>query len=239
MRDNAILIREMRSGSIEARNELVEKNMGLVYSVVKRFFFRGYEFEDLVQIGSIGLIKAAQKFDPNFNVQFSTYAVPMIAGEIRRFLRDDGMIKISRSLKETAMRGWRTEELLRKRLNREPTLAEISRESGVELEDLLAAYEAVSPPESIYNNVYSNGSSDIKLVDMLCGGNAEEKIINRVMVSEIMSELSERERKILIMRYFRDKTQSEVAKEFGVSQVQISRIEKKAMDKIRAAMPQL
>ena len=237
MSDNASLIEKMRSGDVEAENLLIEQNMGLVYSTVKRFSSRGYDFEDLVQIGAIGLIKAAKKFDTSFEVQFSTYAVPMILGEVKRFLRDDGAIKISRALKETAMKGWRTEEILRKRFNREPTIKEVSIECGISCEDLLEAFEAATPPESIYESVYNKGGKDIRLVDTISSGDMEEQVVNRVMVNSIMKDLTDREQKILILRYFRGKTQSEIAKSFGVSQVQISRIEKRAMDKMRASMP--
>ncbi|MCD8390829.1 MAG: SigB/SigF/SigG family RNA polymerase sigma factor [Firmicutes bacterium] len=227
----------MRGGDRNAETELVENNMGLVYSAVKRFTSRGYEFEDLVQIGAIGLIKAVKKFDPSFGTQFSTYAVPMIIGEIKRFMRDDGAVKISRALKETAMKGRRCEEMLRKRLNREPTIREIADECGISAENLLEAFEAAAPPESLYEKIYDNGGRDISLVDTIAGADMEEDVINRVLVNEIMSALTEREKKILILRYFRGKTQAETAKEFGVSQVQISRIEKKAMEKLRSSLP--
>ncbi len=236
MIDNLELIGKMRTGDRNAENALIEQNMGLVYSIVKRFNVRGYETEDLVQIGAIGLIKAAKKFDTSFDVKFSTYAVPMIMGEIKRFLRDDGAIKISRTLKEVAMKGWRVEEILRKRLSREPTINEVSRECGISTQSLLEAYDAAMPPGSIYESVCTGGGKDIKLLDTISGENAEDEIINRVMVNGIMKMLTERERKIIILRYFRDKTQSEIAKSIGVSQVQVSRIEKKAIQKIRANM---
>lgn len=237
MIDNLLLIEKMRLGDKEAENTLIEQNMGLVYSVVKRFSIRGYETDDLVQVGSIGLIKAAKKFDTSFDVKFSTYAVPMIMGEIKRFLRDDGAIKISRSLKEIAMKGWRVEEVLRKRLNREPTINEVSRECGISAQSLVEAYDAATPPESIYESVYNGGAKDIKLVDTISDKNIEDEIVNRVMVNGIMKMLTERERKILILRYFRGKTQSEIARSLGVSQVQVSRIEKKTIQKIRTYMP--
>lgn len=237
MSDNASLIKKMQSGDKRAEAELVEQNMGLVYSAVRRFTARNCEFDDLVQIGSIGLIKAAKKFDTSFGTQFSTYAVPMIIGEIKRFLRDDGAVKISRALKETAMKGWRCEEILRKRLNREPTIREISEECGISAETLLEAFDAAAPPESLYEKVYNNGGKDITLVDTIAASDMEEDVVNKVLVNEMMSVLSEREKKILILRYFRGKTQSEIARQFGVSQVQISRIEKKAMDKIRSSLP--
>lgn len=237
MNKNASLIERMKNGDKNAKNELIEENMGLVYSSAKRFSSRNCDFEDLVQIGSIGLIKAADKFDTSFDVQFSTYAVPMILGEIKRFLRDEGAVKISRSLKETAMKGWRTEEILRRRFGREPTMSEISAECGIDADSLAEAFEAAAPPESLYESVYNNGGKPVSLIDTIAAGDMEEGIINRVLVKEIMQALSDREQQVLIMRYFRGKTQSEVAKSFGVSQVQISRIEKRAMEKIRASIP--
>lgn len=237
MRDNAALIERVQSGDRQAENIMVEENMGLVYSIVRRFMNRGYDMEDLTQIGAIGLIKAVKKFNPEFKVQFSTYAVPMIAGEIKRFLRDDGAVKISRTLKENAMKGWRTEEVLRRRLNRQPTITEISQECGIEAENLVEAFEAAMPPESIYESVYDNGDKEIHLLDTIAGGDIEDGVINKVMIDDILKRLKPREREIILLRYFRGKTQSEIAKIIGVSQVQISRIEKKALDRIRQEMP--
>ncbi len=237
MRDNAALIERAREGDKQAENTLVENNMGLVYSIVKRYANRGYETEDLTQIGAIGLIKAVKKFDPQYNVQFSTYAVPMIAGEIKRFLRDDGAVKISRTLKENAMKGWRSEETLRKTLNREPTINEIAEECGVDAESLLEAFEAAAPPESIYESVYDNGEKEIRLVDVIAGDAIEDGVINKVMIDDILSRLTPREKEIILLRYFRGKTQSEIAKIIGVSQVQVSRIEKKAIERVKKELP--
>ncbi len=234
---NAALIERMSHGDKQAKNELIERNMGLVYSAAKRFSARGYDLEDIVQIGAIGLIKAAEKFDVSFGVRFSTYAVPMIVGEIKRFIRDDGAVKISRTLKEAALKGWRTEEILRRRFNREPTINEIAAECGIAPETLVEAFDAASPPDSLYAESYGGGTKPVALIDTISGGDMEESVINRVMVDEIMESLSDREKQVMIMRYFRGKTQAEVAKDFGVSQVQISRIEKKAMDKLRSLIP--
>ena len=236
MRDNAALIERVLEGDKQAENIMVEENMGLVYSIVRRFTNRGYETEDLTQIGAIGLIKAVKKFNPEFNVQFSTYAVPMITGEIKRFLRDDGAVKISRSLKENAMKGWRSEELLRRRLNREPTIKEISEECGIDAESLIEAFEAAAPPESIYGSIYDNGEKEIHLLDVIAGEEIEDSVINKVMIDDILSRLAPREKEIILLRYFRGKTQSEIAKVIGVSQVQISRIEKKAIERIRESI---
>lgn len=236
MQDNAALIERVREGDKQAEKMMVESNMGLVHSIARRFSGRGLETEDLAQIGAIGLIKAVKKFDPGFNVRFSTYAVPMITGEIKRFLRDDGSVKISRTLKETAMKGWRSEETLRKRLNREPTINEISEECGIDAASLVEAFEAAAPPESIYDSVYSGGENEIHLLDMLGGNEIENDVVNKVLVDEILSSLTPREREIILLRYFRGKTQSEIASLIGVSQVQISRIEKKAIERVRESI---
>lgn len=238
MQDNAALIERVRMGDKQAEKIMVENNMGLVHSIARRFMGRGYEAEDLTQIGAIGLIKAVKKFNPEYSVQFSTYAVPMITGEIKRFLRDDGAVKISRSLKENAMKGWRSEELLRRKLCREPTINEISEECGIDAESLLEAFEAAAPPESIYESVYSGGEKDIHLLDMLSGGEIEDGVINKVLIDEVLQGLTKREREVILLRYFRGKTQSEIAKYIGVSQVQISRIEKKAIERIREGLLQ-
>ncbi len=236
MQDHYALLERIQQGDKLAEKTIIEENMGLVWSVVKRFTGRGYEPDDLSQVGAIGLIKAVKKFDPSFQVQFSTYAVPMIIGEIKRFIRDDGPLKISRSLKEKAIKGWRTEEFLRRKLGREPSIHEIAAESGIEVEDLLEAFDAAAPPESIYESVYDNGGNNIQLLDRLTEGNCEDSIINRVLVDTILKDLKPRERQILILRYFKGRTQSEIAKVIGVSQVQISRIEKNTLEKIRSAM---
>lgn len=234
--DNAALIERVKKGDNEAQNRLVENNMGLVYSIVKRYTGRGYDFEDLVQIGAIGLIKAVKKFDTGYNVQFSTYAVPVIAGEIKRFLRDDGAVKISRTLKETAMKGWRTEEELRKQLNREPTIKEISDKCGIDVEMLSEAFDAAAPPTSIYENIYENGEKEIKLLDTMSGGDSEERIINKVMADNILNSLKPRERQVMVLRYYKGKTQAEIAKIIGVSQVQVSRIEKQIIKSVRSSI---
>ena len=233
MRDNAALITRIREGDKAARDTMVEENMGLVHSVVRRFVGRGYEKEDLVQIGAIGLIKAINKFDQSFNVQFSTYAVPMIMGEIKRFLRDDGMMKVSRTLKEISMKGRRAQEVLQKRLDREPSITEIAAECGVDPDMLMEAFEAVAPPDSIYASVYSKGEKEIQLMDTLASEDCEENIINKVMIGNLMQGLTSREQQIIAMRYFRGKTQAETARVIGVSQVQISRIEKKVIQTLR------
>lgn len=225
------LISRAKDGDIEARNKIVEDNMGLVWSVVKHFSGRG-EAEDLAQIGAIGLIKAVTNFNPQFNVQFSTYAVPMITGEIKRFLRDDGPVKVSRRLKEFAAKGRKCEEILRKQLGREPTINEISKLSEIPTEDLISAFEASVAPESIYGGVFEN----ISLIDSLSEEGYEEDIINRVTVDELLRTLKPRERQVLVLRYLKGKTQTEISKIIGVSQVQVSRIEKNTLNKVKSSV---
>ena len=205
MNGNAALIKRVQNGDAEAQDKLVENNMGLVYSIVKRYSGRGYETEDLVQIGAIGLIKAIKKFDTKFNVCFSTYAVPVIAGEIKRFLRDDGAVKISRTLKETAIKGRRAEEELRRVLNRDPTIGEIAEKCGVDADTLTEAFDAAAPPASIYESIYENGENEIRLLDTMAGDESEEKIINKVMAENILTSLKPRERQVIVLRYYKGK----------------------------------
>ena len=193
--------------------------------------------EDLFQIGSIGLIKAIDKFDTSFQVRFSTYAVPMISGEIKRFLRDDGMVKVSRTIKENGWKLHRASEKLLYEMGREPTIDELSQETGIMKEDIVMALEANTEIESIYKSVYQGDGNEIFLVDKLpekCDEN--EKLINSLALKQIMEELTEQERIIIELRYFQEKTQTEVAKTLSVSQVQISRIEKRILLKMREKM---
>lgn len=234
MNNNAQLLERLRLGDEKAADELVEKNMGLVYSIVSRFSNKRYETEDLAQIGAIGLIKAVKKFDPKYNVQFSTYAVPMIIGEIKRFLRDDGVIKVSRTLKENSIKGRKVEEGLKKKLGRNPTINEIANESGLTEEQIIEAFAAPIDTESLQATIGNEQSENgRKLYETIVAEDEEEKIINKVFINEALSVLNEREVKIIMMRYYRGKTQTEISKMMGVSQVQVSRIEKKAIEKIR------
>lgn len=239
MSKNSELVEKYKSGDEKAADELVENNMGLVYSIVKRFSNVCYESEDLIQIGAIGLIKAVRRFDLSFDVQFSTYAVPMIIGEIKRFLRDDGAIKVSRSIKETAIKGRRAEEILRKKLGREVGISEIAKEIGIDETELVQAFDASLMPESLYAEV-RNGSKDdgkgVRLLDIVPDCDTEEKITDRVFIKEALSVLNERERRIILMRYFKGKTQAEISEIIGVSQVQVSRLEKKAIEKMRSKL---
>ncbi len=229
---NAELLLEYKNGDISARDKLCEENMPLVWKVVRHFVKSGTESEDLAQTGAIGLLKAIDNFDMSYDVRFSTYAVPMIIGEIRRFLRDDGIIKVSRSLKQSAYKGCMARDRLRASLGREPTVAEISDACGIAAEELIEAFEATAAPESINREAYSE--SNEKIEDRLKSENDEDEIVQKLFVDGILSRLKPRERQILVLHYFKGKTQQEIAPIIGVSQVQVSRIEKKAFEKIRA-----
>ena len=228
------LIRRSQQGDEEAKEILVRKNVALVKSMVKRFLNRGYEYEDLFQIGTIGLIKAIQNYDEQYKVRFSTYAVPMIIGEIKRFLRDDGLIKVSRSLKELANKVVSVQEQLKKKLRREPTIQEIADIVGVDPEEIVEALEANKTPSSLYDAVYEDNDNPILLIDKVSGDDKEfTDIIDKIAIKDILPKLDKRERYIIIMRYFKDRTQSDIAKDLGISQVQVSRIEKKVLLKMR------
>ena len=231
MNRNQELLERAKKGDRAAEETLVEENMRLVFSVAGRFRSTGYEMEDLVQLGSIGLVKAIKKFDLSYDVKLSTYAVPMILGEIRRFLRDDGMLKVSRSVKETAMHAARYIDALRIRLGREPTIAEVAAESGLPEESLIEALDASAPVESIDKGFSDSDGNETPLP--VGGANPEDSILNHVMVETMLNSLKPRERTILELRYFRGKTQSEIAKMIGISQVQVSRIEKSVLLKLR------
>lgn len=234
MENTIALIEQSHSGDKEARDRLVSENLGLVWSIVKRFAGRGHEMEDLFQIGSIGLMKAIDKFDTTFEVKFSTYAVPMITGEIKRFLRDDGMIRVSRSLKETGMKLTVAQSRLQEKLGREVTLQELSDETGIPREEIVMALEANVEVESIYRSIYQSDGKEISLVDKLPEKRDEnERLLNEILLAQLMEELSEKERQLIELRYFRDKTQAEVAKYLETSQVQVSRMEKKILLRLR------
>lgn len=232
---NIRLLREAAAGSREARDALVNENMGLVWSIVRRFAGRGYELEDLAQIGCIGLLKAIDKFDFRFEVRFSTYAVPIISGEVKRFLRDDGMIKVSRSLKEMAMKARHTEEEMSLELGREPTLMELSEKMGVVAEELAVALDSGAEVESIYKTIYHSDGSDICLVDKLEEEeNFQEGLLNNLVLEQLLSELPEEWRQLIILRYYEGLTQTQVAAKLGISQVQVSRLEKKILKELRS-----
>ncbi len=234
MEDTLALIKRVHEGDKEAREQLIEENMGLVYTVVHRFQGRGCEREDLVQIGCIGLIKAIDHFDLSFDVRFSTYAVPMITGEIKRFLRDDGMIKVSRMLKESAAKAYRAREELARSRGTEPTLEEIAHETGIAPEDIVLAMEAVSEVESLSQTVYSGDGSLVLLGDRLPDGqDRNEELLNRLLLKQLLQLLSGEEQEVIRLRYFEDCTQMQVAQRLGMTQVQVSRTERRILKKLR------
>lgn len=228
------LIRLAHLGDQEAREQLVLKNVGLVWSIVRHFSGRGYELEDLYQIGCIGLLKAIDKFNLDFEVKFSTYAVPMITGEIKRFLRDDGMIKVSRSIRELGMKVRNAREEMTWELGREPGLEEIADRLGASREEVAASLEACAEVESIYKTVGSGDDQNLRLMDRLPDEREDqEHLLNRMVLRQLLEQLDEREREIILRRYFENQTQSQIAADFHISQVQVSRMEKKILRRMR------
>ncbi len=228
------LIRKSHDGDEEARTQLVEENVGLIWCVVRRFLGRGVESEDLFQIGSIGLLKAIDKFDFSYEVKFSTYAVPMISGEIQRFLRDDGMIKVSRSLKELAYKAFLAREKLQEILQREPTLEELADKMQIEKEELVMALEASGEVESLYKPVYQKDGNEVPLLEKLEEKESqEEKVLNKMLLAQLLEDLDKEERQLIYMRYFANKTQMEIGQALGISQVQVSRMEKRILKRMR------
>lgn len=226
-------LRESRSGDREARERLIHGNLRLVFTLVQRFQNRGHEMEDLFQIGVIGLIKAIDRFDLSFEVQFSTYAVPMIMGEIQRFLRDDGPVKVSRVLKENAAKVRRAEERIEARGQREASLDELARETGLAPEDILACMEASRGVVSMQERVGGEeGGQETLRMDQI-GVEEEPRWLERIALDQAMQALSPREREIIRLRFYQDKTQSEAARAVGLSQVQISRLERKILNQFR------
>ena len=234
MEHTLALIGRAHQGDKEARDTLFEENTGLIYSVARRFLGRGVEMEDLFQIGSIGLLKAVDKFDPAFEVRFSTYAIPMILGELKRFFRDDGMIKVSRSIKENQHRVYLAREKIEKELGREPSLKEIAEMLGMPPEEVAMTLDSAAEVESLYRTVYQSEGTDISLIDKIPEKeNAEEHLLNRIFLEDILGKLESSDRKLIYMRYFQDMTQTQVAERLGVSQVQVSRMEKRILGKLR------
>jgi RNA polymerase sporulation-specific sigma factor len=229
------LIRLAQQGNQEAQEQLVLCNTALVKSIVKRYMGRGVEFEDLYQIGCLGLVKAIGNYDESYGVRFSTYAVPMIAGEIKRFLRDDGIIRVSRSLKELAAKTAAAQESLCAKLGREPSIKEISSELGVDSGEIVMALESAWPCQSIYEPMYDDGSEATVLDHISSKEQQETNVVNRLLLKELIRDLEPRERQLIILRYFQDKTQSETATILGVSQVQVSRLESRIVTKLREA----
>lgn len=234
MEHTLALIGRSHQGDKEARDTLFEENTGLIYSVAKRFLGRGVEMEDLFQIGSIGLLKAVDNFDLSYDVRFSTYAVPMIAGEIKRYLRDDGILKVSRSLKENCVRIFRIREELEQRLDREPAMEELAKACGMTMEELVLAMESGTEVESLHKTIYQGEGNEISLMDKLPEKvNGQEALLDRILLEEILGSLDARERRLIYLRYFQEKTQTEIAGELGISQVQVSRLEKRILKSLR------
>ncbi|MDP7977001.1 RNA polymerase sporulation sigma factor SigF [Bacillus sp. WLY-B-L8] len=226
------LIKRSQQGDQGARDLIIQNNMRLVWSVVQRFLNRGYEPEDLFQIGCIGLLKSVDKFDLSFDVKFSTYAVPMIIGEIQRFLRDDGTVKVSRSLKETGNKIRKMKDELSKKYGRTPTITEIAEALELTPEEVVMAQEASRTPSSIHETVYENDGDPITILDQIAD-RSETKWFDKIALKEAIRELDERERLIVYLRYYKDQTQSEVAERLGISQVQVSRLEKKILKQMK------
>lgn len=241
MEQTLALLKLAHEGDKKARDTLIEENIGLVWSIAKRFQNRGVEMEDLFQIGSIGLIKAVDKFDLKYEVKFSTYAVPMITGEIKRFLRDDGMVKVSRTLKENGYRISKAKEVLVRELGREPTILEIAALTELSTEEIVMAMEANREVESLFQPVAGSEGEELLLIDQIggvaSGGYSEEPekeaVLNEIVIEQLMKKLSGQEKELIRLRYFETKTQCEVAKELGMSQVQVSRMERKILLKMR------
>lgn len=250
MEETSVLIARSQAGERDAREVLIEKNLGLVHHIVRRFANRGHDLEDLFQIGTIGLIKAIDKFDLSLGLKFSTYAVPMITGEIKRFLRDDGMVKVSRTIKENGMKVSAARQKLQGILGREPSIQEIEEETGMDREDIVLAMEASIEVESIYSAVYQDDGSEVYLVDKVVRGSGgsvgssmvgiyssedseKEELLNHMLLKQLMDTLEPSERELICMRYFQNKTQMEIASVLGISQVQVSRMEKKILLRMR------
>lgn len=231
--DTLTLINRAHQGDKLARDKILIENTGLIWSIVRRFLNRGHEGEDLFQIGCIGMLKAIDRFDTEFDVAFSTYAVPMIAGEIRRFIRDDGIVKISRKIKENQMKIMHQREIYINEKKQEPTIEELEKVCDLTKEEIVMAMDASRNVESIDKEMYLKDSA-YTLMDLAEDDtNIEETVLNKIMVQQLMDMLESKERKIINLRYFKNKTQSQVAKEMGMTQVQVSRLEKKILNSMR------
>lgn len=251
MEELSVLIEKSQAGDKHAREVLIESNLGLVHHIVRRFVGRGHELEDLFQIGTIGLMKAIDKFDLSLGVKFSTYAVPMITGEIKRFLRDDGPVKVSRTIKENGLKVRMARQRLQSRLKREPTLQELVKEAALTEEDIVLAMEAAVEVESLYSAVCQEDGSEMYLVDKVVQGESgcvgssldnstsvcrdaeKDRLLDHLLLSQLLDGLETKERELICMRYFQNKTQVEIASVMGISQVQVSRLEKKILLRLR------
>ncbi|MBQ7647013.1 MAG: RNA polymerase sporulation sigma factor SigG [Clostridia bacterium] len=232
--EKSVLLKKTKEGDKKAREKLINGNLRLVLSVMQSFSARGENPDDLFQVGCIGLIKAVDNFDVTLDVKFSTYAVPMILGEIRRYLRDNNSIRVSRSVRDLAYRALSAKEKLSASLSRDPTVEEIAKELNEKKEDVVRALDAIMEPMSIYEPVYSENGDSIYLLDQISDKkNTDENWLTDIAVSEAIRKLNRRERSILWLRFYKGKTQTEVAEEIGISQAQVSRIEKNSLDKIK------
>ncbi len=228
------LFEKIMEGDEKARERYIEGNLRLVLSVMKRFHSNAENADDLFQIGCIGLMKAIDNFDTSLNVKFSTYAVPMIIGEIRRFLRDNNAIRVSRSLKDTAYKAINAKEILSRKSSKEPTLAEIAEETGIAKEDIIYALDAIQQPVSLYEPIFTDGGDTLYVMDQVCDKKANEELwVEQLSLSDALRNLKEREKKIIILRFLEGKTQTEVSRDIGISQAQVSRLEKNALKNMR------
>lgn len=229
------LLKKAQAGNSKARDELINGNLRLVLSVVQRFANRGEGMDDLFQVGVIGLIKAIDNFNTELNVRFSTYAVPMIIGEIRRFLRDNNPIRVSRSLRDTAYKAMQVKEKLTNKYNKEPTVDEIAKELDMKKADVVIALEAIVDPVSLYEPVYNDGGDTIYVMDQIGDNSTDSDWVDEIMMKDKLNNLDEREHRILYMRFMLGKTQMETAREIGISQAQVSRLEKNVLKRIKGA----
>lgn len=227
------LLKKAHSGDKQARDELIKGNLRLVLSVIQRFSNRGENMDDLFQVGVIGLIKAIDNFNLDLDVRFSTYAVPMCIGEIRRYLRDDNAVRVSRSMRDTAYKAMQVKERLINENQKEPTVEEIAKELGMKKSDVVLALEAIVDPVSLYEPVYNDGGDTIYVMDQVGDSNTDTDWIDEIMIKDEIKRLDDRERNIMYLRFMQGKTQMEVAKEVGISQAQVSRLEKNALKRIK------
>lgn len=229
------LLKRIKEGDKAARDTLINGNLRLVLSVIQRFTNRGENLDDLFQVGCIGLIKAIDNFDISQNVRFSTYAVPMIIGEIKRYLRDNNSLRVSRSMRDTAYHAMQVKEQLQNKLNRDPTVSEIAKELGVDEATVVIALEAIVEPVSLYEPVYSDSGDTIYVMDQISSVDSDKDWLDEIMIKQSIKDLSPREKQILSLRFMKGKTQMEVAEEIGISQAQVSRLEKGAIEKIKTS----
>ena len=229
-----VLIRRAQQGDEQAKTKLIEENTPLLKSIIRRYVGKGVEYDDLFQISSVGLLKAINNFSLEYNVKFSTYAVPMVLGEVKRFLRDDGYVKVSRSVKTQANKINQWVEAYRKTHQNEPSVEEIAAEFGLDTSEVVFIMDSTKIPVSLFEKINDSDDKSLCLMDKIPSQTKDEDLIDRVILKAVIKELTQREKKIIIMRYFRDMTQSDIAKQLGVSQVQVSRLENKILEKKKA-----